>query len=320
MTASAAYDSAAAKAAGQAAEDVESAAVPQTQPAMKAATHYALPPKFPQVQIRKLDLQASSISLRDAARGGAAPLELRDVRFRNLEPIMCLGKQPDSQPPMRLQLTAAVKPVAEQVTVDLTASPFALHSPHAMIDLAVHGINGRGLTELRPDLAERIDGSNLKEGTFSAHLWASTKWTAARRWIFRWRTRRMWTCCCGMSNTRPTRMGRCSWAWMNCAWMMPASTAPQPRSRSRVLRPPSPYCTLPAAQRASAPLGLLVKLPAASQPAGTPATEQATPAAGSPPRPAKAKNQQPPGMVARIRKFTISGVDALYEDRSAALR
>lgn len=288
---------------------------PQTQPATsKNPSGYTLPPKFPAVQIRNVDLRASAITFRDAARPDAAALELRDVRLHNVEPIACLGKQSESQPPIRLQLTAAVAPVAEQLKIDVTASPFSLRNPHASIDLAVTGIQGAGLTALRPDLGDRIDGSLLRQGTLHAQLTVRAR--LDRRSPIDFALARPFEADVMLREVhfQSEPDGEVLLGFEE----LRADSARIDRGASRIdLK--SVELTKPTARLARRAdgihaLGLVLKMPAA---ATRPSEEHETQAAavtaaapGIPPEPSAAKS------IARIQKFTISGVDVVFEDRT----
>ncbi len=130
-----------------------------------AAAHRALP----LVTVNKLDLGVRRLSLVDASRPAAAPLVVSDLHLKNIERIEWLGKDAEYKPPTKLQLTCRIDPLVDQLTVDALVSPFA-RQPGIQLDVAGTGVHGNGLTALAPELKPHIDGSQLTDGNFSAHL------------------------------------------------------------------------------------------------------------------------------------------------------
>jgi Domain of Unknown Function (DUF748) len=130
-----------------------------------AAAHRALP----LVTIEKLDLGVRRLSLVDASRPAAAPVVVSDLHLKNVERIDCLGKDAEYKPPTKLQLTCRIDPLVDQFTVDALLSPFA-RQPGIQLNVLATGVHGNGLTALLPELKPHVDGSQLTNGNFSAHL------------------------------------------------------------------------------------------------------------------------------------------------------
>jgi hypothetical protein len=130
-----------------------------------AAAHRALP----LVTVAKLDVGVRRLSLSDASRPTAAPVVVSDLHLKNVEPIEWLGKDADSKPPTKLQLTCRIDPLVDHVTLDALVSPFA-RQPGIQVDVMASGVRGNGLTALVPEIKPQVDGTPLTDGRFSAHL------------------------------------------------------------------------------------------------------------------------------------------------------
>jgi hypothetical protein len=284
-------------------------------PRNQSAEHqYALPLKFPAVHLRSLDLRASALTFRDDARPGMAPVQLRDLRFHNLEPMACLGDQPDSQPPMRLQCTTAVSPVAEWVTADIEINPFSLRSPQVAIDLSINGIAGPGLLALAPQLRDLVDASPLRQGTFHAQLSARARLDRRSPIDFafthpfdselilrdiRFQSEPDGIVLLGLDELRAEGA------------RFDPSAATLDIKTLELTKPIARATLYPDGIHA---LGLVLKLPsAATQPSAPRATDRAAIAAAAP-----TTQSDPPGatFAARIDKFTVSGLDVRLEDRA----
>ncbi len=217
-----------------------------------------------------------------------------------------------------MQLTTEIALVAEQVTVDIKASPFSIHSPRASIDLAIAGIKGAGLTAIRPDLAEKIDGSRLKDGAFSAKFSANGRLDRRSPLDF------------SLANPaeldlvlRDVRFqGDPNGETLLGLDELRVENARIDRDEAAIdvknVELTKPIARIWRDGEGIHALGLWVKLPAAAtQPADHSASEK-TAAQVMEPRPsAKKAEGASKAMVAKVRKFSISGIDAVYEDRSA---
>src|ERR1700761_8881827 len=62
----------------------------------------------------------------------------------------------------------------DHVQVDAMIAPFA-RQPNLQVDFAATGVRGDGLTGLVPELKPELDGSNLTNGSLTAHLEAEAK-------------------------------------------------------------------------------------------------------------------------------------------------
>lgn len=130
---------------------------------------------LPLVTLGKLDINASHIEWADASRPGSKPVVIRDLQLRNLEPVSLGGPKAESQPPVKIELTTAIDPLASDVKLLAEAAPFATE-PVAKLDLTASGLTGRAVTDLFPDLATQIDGSRLTDGRFRTQVQAHAKY------------------------------------------------------------------------------------------------------------------------------------------------
>ena len=297
-----------------------------TAPAAAPAHRYSLPPRFPPVHIQQVDLQASSFTFRDESRPGSAPLFIRHVRLRTLAPVSCLGDQPDAQPPIRLELTAAADPIADHLMVDVTSSPFTLRRPEATINFALTGIHGSGLVALAPQLGHRINGAGLSHGVLSGEL--SLRTIIDRRSPLDFALVRPFDADLTLRHLRfqaqPQGMPLAGLEELRAesARVDPATatidvkTLELTRPQIRVIREPDGIHAL----------GLVLKVPAATTPPGAsprqsfpaPITQPAAgPSKSGPLLPTTQPAPAPPRLTVHIARLTISGLDAQFEDRTA---
>ncbi len=133
--------------------------------AMFAQAHRVLP----LVTVENLNVGVKRAAYTDASRPGAAPVAVTDLRLRNAGRIELLGPDPQGRPPVKLELTARVEPLADQITLSVQAAPFAA-DPTLQADFSATGVRGEGLTALVPGLKPKVDGAQLKDGRFKTHV------------------------------------------------------------------------------------------------------------------------------------------------------
>jgi hypothetical protein len=148
---------------------------PTTEPVTSIADLLAAAHKtLPLITVEKLDLNLSKLSLADLSRPDSQPLVVSDLHLKNINRIEWLGKDAGAKPPTHLQLTCQVAPMIDHVQIDTLVAPFARH-PTVQVDFAATGVRGDGLTGLVPELKPKLDGSNLTNGSLTAHLEAEAK-------------------------------------------------------------------------------------------------------------------------------------------------
>src|SRR5690606_28313674 len=127
---------------------------------------------LPLLTVGTLDLKLDRLRVRGLAGEAGAPVELANVRLHNTGPIELAGDNPEQRPPLKLQIGGAVDPVMQQFGIGIEAALFEAE-PELSVDVQASGINGRGLTDVVPELGNLIDGEGLIAGTFRTRLAAS---------------------------------------------------------------------------------------------------------------------------------------------------
>jgi hypothetical protein len=144
---------------------------PPAGPAVAAAPRKA-PSPVPLVTLDKLHLELASFKFRDLARGGE-PVVVSAL-LENKARVELLGDEPEGQPPVDLLATGSVAPIIGSWSVAMRVAPFAAE-PSLQVDVAAQGIHGEGITSVLPALKEKLDGAELKDGRFAAHVEALLK-------------------------------------------------------------------------------------------------------------------------------------------------
>ncbi|QOV91472.1 DUF748 domain-containing protein [Humisphaera borealis] len=160
--------------------------VATTKPAVAAATQPTSAPTDvaaavakarkapPLITVNTLDLNVRRIGYIDHSVPDTKPLTVANLRFRLLEKLVMLGKDPAGQPPAKFQLTGKVDPLIGSINVGITTAPFA-QQPTVNADVILNGINGEGIFAVAPKLRELIDTADLKDGEFKTKLEATAK-------------------------------------------------------------------------------------------------------------------------------------------------
>ncbi len=123
--------------------------------------------KYPLISLTSLDLGIRNFDYLDETTPSAAPLVVSDLHVRNKHKIVLLGRDTEANPPTDLEITGHVAPVADDLKVDLHATPFAKQKTLG-VEVSVSGIHGKGLVALQPQLASKIDADGLKSGELTA--------------------------------------------------------------------------------------------------------------------------------------------------------
>lgn len=147
-------------------EGASSLTQPATQVAASSAWTPRLRQRWPLVDIDKIDLNLQALHFHDAARR-LGDLTLAEVNLTNIAPLHCLGPDAENQPPAEVRLTGHLDPLVGQFVINTRLTPFATQ-PRAEIDLLGSGINGTKLAQFLPALADKIDGTSLTQGQFTA--------------------------------------------------------------------------------------------------------------------------------------------------------
>ena len=137
----------------------------------------SLPPPrkaLPLMTVGKIDLNLKQVSIIDQTRPQAAPIKLVDVHLASRQKIELLGSRPGSRPPVLLDITGQLSPLADSFTTNISLAPFA-DRPALSVQLSATGIKGEGLMAYLPELKPQIDGSALTDGRLKLRLEGQAK-------------------------------------------------------------------------------------------------------------------------------------------------
>ena len=272
---------------------------------------------LPLISLGKLDLGVRRLSLQTASPP-AAPLVVKDLRVYSPQPLEIGGPDPQSRPPVVIILKTGLSPIVETVSITTTARPFD-DEPGVQIDIAAAGIQGRGLTELLPEMKEQLDGSQLIDGRFRAHAEAKARF--ARRGPRDFDLGRGFDLDVLLSGIEfrggadgPTLAGLES---LQSDGIRVDKSGKVHIKTLEILKPAGAFARDSDGLHA---LGYVIRPASASVPGPTTAVAEVTgaePAAGAAPSAAAATMpaSAPPGEV-RIDRLLVSGMDVRFEDRS----
>lgn len=120
---------------------------------------------LPTIRLGTVDVGIDRLILTDEFQGeGAEPLVV-EMRASTSEPQVLMSEDPANLPPFALRLSARVSPLIDELAAELTVAPFA-PQPSAKGTLSMRGLDGHGVIELLPQLAEAIDTAGLPAGEF----------------------------------------------------------------------------------------------------------------------------------------------------------
>ncbi len=127
------------------------------------------PRTFPDITVKQVDLAFDQITYQDQSRPEADPIVVDHLTLTNREPLQLLGQDPQSNPPLLLDINGAIQPLVETVAIDVNMAPFA-PDPLMHIDLDINGITGPGLCAIAPELTEVLDGNDLDRGRLTGQF------------------------------------------------------------------------------------------------------------------------------------------------------
>lgn len=130
--------------------------------------------KHPLIRLEKLDIGIRTLSVSDESRPDAAALTLADASLTNAGPIELLGENPQSHPPLNLELAGALNPLVRSFKLHMVVTPFDEQAT-ANVDVNLSGIHGGGVTELIPEIKPYFDGAALTDGQLKAQLHAQIR-------------------------------------------------------------------------------------------------------------------------------------------------
>ncbi len=145
------------------------ASVPADQAEGRPSSQRVRLAKVPDVVVENLDLQARRISWIDRVVAGAAPLSVEGLRIRSSSAWRMQGQSPQDSGPIPLEASCRISPLVDDLQVHAQVDLLA-QEPNVTADLAARGLRGSGLTLVRPDLGEVLDGSGLKAGAIRGRI------------------------------------------------------------------------------------------------------------------------------------------------------
>lgn len=270
---------------------------------------------LPLLTVGTLDLKLNRLRMRGFASPDGAPIDLSGVRLYNAGPIELGGEAPDQRPPLKLQIDGAINPVVARFGVVIEAIPFEVE-PELTIEVNASGINGKGLTDIAPELDNLIDGESLTEGTFSTRLTASLNY--GRRGPRDWDLSRGFT---AEVSVKPVEFrGQPDGPVLaGLEEIRGEGIQVQPRSGNvtirsiEILRPIGRFVR---DEQGLHVLGLVIPLKEREAPTAEP--DEVVEAKPVPPEvpPAPSSPRERPQNEIRLDRFAISGIDVVFEDRT----
>ena len=273
---------------------------------------------LPAVSILKLDLGVDRVGLAGFTGPNAAPVELKDIHVLAPGPIAVGGRRADADAPIELKIAGGVEPIVKAFDVGLAIKAIA-NEPSIAVDLAAKGIRGDGLLAVLPSLKEKIDGSKLTDGDFATKLDATINY--GRRGPRDFGIERGFT---AEFNVKPLEFraapGTPVLAGLQAVHGEGIKVEPSTGNVTvKTLDVTTPSLRAYRDNEGIHAVGLTVKI-GANEPVENlaPASQPTTPPAATPEAPptpvvaaARPKNE------IRLDHFTVSGIDAVIEDRTA---
>ncbi|MBV8781960.1 MAG: DUF748 domain-containing protein, partial [Phycisphaerae bacterium] len=128
----------------------------------------------PEIHVDRLTLNIRRLMISDDQRPTAAPLNITDLRFRNLDHINWGGHDAEARVPTHLRMDCTLDPAIASITVTALTSPL-VSQPTLSVDVLASGIRGDGLLALVPELKPMLVGDGLVDGQFHLHADASAR-------------------------------------------------------------------------------------------------------------------------------------------------
>ncbi len=129
----------------------------------------APPPPLPRIALGKLELELSSLELRDETLEAAAQPLVFAGSLTTETPLVLADLAPEALPPLQFVLRGSAAPLASKLELRVALEQW-LVEPHFELHFLAQGLRGAALAELDPRLAARIDGSGLEQGELEAQL------------------------------------------------------------------------------------------------------------------------------------------------------
>ncbi len=120
----------------------------------------------PLVVLERLSLEASKLTVKDAARPAAKPLVISNLQVANSETVKLLGDEPDTNPPVKIDVHGQIEPLTESLSLKVEVSPF-IAQPQILAEWDITQIQGPGLVSILPEVRSAVDANSLHTGRFS---------------------------------------------------------------------------------------------------------------------------------------------------------
>ncbi len=124
--------------------------------------------RLPLVTLERLSLQARKLTVKDEAKPTAAPIVISDLQIGNTEGVKLLGDEPDTNPPIKIDIHSQIQPLTESLQLKLELSPF-IAQPQIIAEWDISQIHGFGLTSVLPELRTAVDANSLRAGRLSGN-------------------------------------------------------------------------------------------------------------------------------------------------------
>jgi hypothetical protein len=126
---------------------------------------------LPRFRLVDLELGFRRLEYLNAAAAGARPIAIADAKLMNLSPVELFGPVESPHPPVALEFSGSLEPLAGSFVLRSSSQPFA-DQPSLTADLSVNALRGQGLAEAFPSLRTRLS-SPMTDGVLTARLEAS---------------------------------------------------------------------------------------------------------------------------------------------------
>ena len=120
----------------------------------------------PLVVLDRLSLEARKLTVKDAVRPAATPLVISNLRVANTETVQLLGDEPDTNPPVKIDVHGQIEPLTESLSLKFEVSPF-IAQPQILAEWDITQIQGPGWVSILPEVRSAVDANSLRTGRFS---------------------------------------------------------------------------------------------------------------------------------------------------------
>jgi uncharacterized protein DUF748 len=271
---------------------------------------------LPRIQLGTVDVGIDRLILTDDFQAeGAAPLVI-GMRASTPQPQLLMSDDPGGLPPYELRLSATLSPLIDELAAELELAPFS-PQPSVKGKLSMRGLDGHGVIELLPQLAEAIDSEGLAAGQFDGTFEAVLD--ARRRGLTKFEFKRGFGIDLYVTDLafRAEPDGEVLLGLASLEVKAPRINTARQEVVVQRIELVDPRARFARDANGVHALGLVID-PVALQAAlesSAPPSEGEADVATAPPAPAETEPQVPSGEI-RIDELLVSGLDFDFEDRS----